>query len=95
MEPMIEWSITESVATITLGRPKAKNAIGTRMSAELKDIRNEVGRNKTVRVVVITGAEPDVFCMGTDQEEFSSFKDAAERIALFSVASIVESFTSR
>ena len=32
----------ESVATITLRRSKAKNAIGTRMSAELKDIRTEI-----------------------------------------------------
>ena len=93
MEPMIEWSINASVATLTLGRKKVKNTIGTRMSAELKDCRNEVVRDKTVKVVVITGAEPDVFCAGTDFEEFYEFKNTADRIALFSVASIVESFS--
>ena len=92
MNPMIELSINESVATITLRRPQVKNAIGTRMSAELKDIRTEIGLDKTVKVVIITGAEPDVFCAGTDLEEFYAFKNTAERIAMFSVASIVDSF---
>ena len=93
MNPMIELSINESVATITLRRPQVKNAIGTRMSAELKDIRTEVGRDKTVKVVIITGAESDVFCAGTDLEEYYAFKNTAERLAIFSVASIVDSFS--
>jgi enoyl-CoA hydratase/carnithine racemase len=92
MNPMIEWSKTASVAIITLSRPKAQNAIGSRMSAELKDIRAEIDRDKTVKVVIITGAESDVFCAGTDLEEFYTFKNKAERIAIFSVASIVDTF---
>ena len=64
MNPIIDCSIKESVATLILGRSKARNAIGTRMSAELKDIRAEIRRDKTVKVVVITGEDPDVFCAG-------------------------------
>jgi len=92
MNPMIDCSKKESVTTLTLGRSKARNAIGTRMSAELKDIRAEIRRDKTVKVVVITGEDPDVFCAGTDLEEFYAFENRAERIALFSVASIIATF---
>jgi enoyl-CoA hydratase/carnithine racemase len=89
---MIDCTIKESVATITLGRSKAKNGIDTRMSADLIDIRAEIARDKTVKVVVITGEDPDVFCTGTDIEEFYAFKNRAERVALFSVASTIARF---
>ena len=89
---MIDCSKKESVATITLCRPKTKNAIGTRMSAQLKDIRTEIHRDKTVKIVVITGEDQNVFCAGTDLEEFYAFENKAERIALFSVASIIDKF---
>ncbi len=74
MNFIIDCSIKESVATIAISHPKAQNAIGTRMSAELKDIRAEIQRDKTVKVVVITGAERDVFCAGTDRKNFTNLK---------------------
>ena len=92
MSKVIDCKIKESVATITLCRSKAKNAIGTRMSAELKDIQIDIQRDKTVKVVVITGEGRDVFCAGTDLEEFYTFENRAERIALFSAASIIDAF---
>ena len=92
MNAMIDCSKKESVTTITLGCSKAKDGGDTRMSADLKDIRAEIARDKTVKVVVITGDDQDVFCTGTDKEEFYAFKNRAERIALFSVASTIASF---
>ena len=90
---MLDCSKKESVATITLGRSKAKNGINTRMSAGLKDIRTDIARDKSVKVVVITGEDPEVFCAGTDIEELYAFKSRAERIALFSVASTITRFS--
>jgi enoyl-CoA hydratase len=92
MNTMINCTKKESVAIITLCRSKARNAIGTRMSAELKDIRTEIQRDKTVKVAVITGEGQDVFCAGTELEEFYTFENKAEGIALFSVASIIDAF---
>ena len=92
MNTVIDYSKKESVAIITLCRSKAKNAIGTRMSAELKDIRTEIQRDKTVKVAVITGEGQDVFCAGTELEEFYAFENKADGIALFSVASIIDTF---
>jgi enoyl-CoA hydratase/carnithine racemase len=62
------------------------------MAAELKDVRTEIQRDKTVKVAVITGEGQDVFCAGTDLEEFYTFENSAERIALFSVAPIIDAF---
>ena len=81
MNSMLDCSKKESVATITLSRSKAKNAIGTRMSAELKEIRAEIQRDKTVKVVVITAEDPDVFCAGTDLAEFYAFENRMEGIS--------------
>ena len=62
------------------------------MSAELKDIQIDIRHDKTVKVVVISAEGQEVFCAGTDLEEFYTFKNRAERIALFSVASIIDAF---
>ncbi len=93
MKSMLDCAKKDSVATIALTGSKAKNAIGSRMSADLKDIRAEIQRDKTVKVVVITGKDPEVFCAGTDIEEFYAFKSRAKRIALFSVASTIARFS--
>jgi enoyl-CoA hydratase/carnithine racemase len=93
MNSMLDCSKKESVATITLCRSKAQNGIDTRMSADLKDIRTDIARDKAVKVVVITGEDPEVFCTGTDIEEFYAIKSRAERIALFSVASTIARFS--
>lgn len=53
------------VATLTLNRPKVKNAIGGSMWEELRRIFLEVGHSASDRVLVVTGAGGD-FCAGAD-----------------------------
>ena len=53
------------VATLTLNRPKVKNAIGGSMWEELRRIFHEVGHSAGDRVLVVTGAGGD-FCSGAD-----------------------------
>jgi enoyl-CoA hydratase len=89
---MVIYSKKDAVATITLSRPKAGNCITTRIVAELKDLRRDIRRDKTVRVVVITGDGRDVFCAGTDLAEFNSVENRLNRIALFSAAAVIEGF---
>jgi enoyl-CoA hydratase/carnithine racemase len=93
MNSMIDFIKKGSLATITLGRSKAKNGLDTRMSADLKDIQRDIARDKAVKVVVITGEDPEVFCAGTDIEEFYAIKSRAERISLFSVAATIARFS--
>jgi len=89
---MITCTKKESVATITLSRPNEKNAINTQMAAELKTIRDDISRDKTIRIIIIAADGKEVFCVGTDTEEFRALQNRAKGPELFSVAATVDTF---
>ena len=60
--------IDAGVATITLNRPRQRNAVGDGMRAELADAYRTCDRDDDVRVIVLTGAPP-AFCAGADLGE--------------------------
>ena len=53
------------VATITLNRPKQRNAVGDGMREELADAYRICDADDDVRVIVLTGTPP-AFCAGAD-----------------------------
>jgi enoyl-CoA hydratase/carnithine racemase len=53
------------VATVTLNRPEARNALNTRMSFELGHAFATLDEDDAVRVIVVTGAG-SAFCAGAD-----------------------------
>ena len=55
----------DGVVTITLDRPKVKNAMSRQLFAELLETLLEIGERPEDRVVVLTGAGGD-FCSGAD-----------------------------
>ena len=59
-------SMDESVATITLSRPKKLNAIDPAMLADLEAVLERLDRDRTIRVVLVTGAGDRAFCVGAD-----------------------------
>lgn len=61
----IEYTRDEGVATITLNRPQARNALDATMTAELDQTLAQIARDDSVRVVVLTGAG-GCFCAGGD-----------------------------
>ncbi|MFL9860739.1 enoyl-CoA hydratase-related protein [Paraburkholderia madseniana] len=58
--------IDQHVATVTLARPEALNAVDLATEAELQRVWNELERNRDVRVVVLTGEGERAFCVGAD-----------------------------
>src|SRR5438132_11452476 len=48
--------VSEGVATLTLNRPEALNALNRALKAALLDALRRVARDPEVRVVVVTGA---------------------------------------
>ena len=66
----IELQIEGGIATITLNRPKALNALNLAMVRELGQAVHQVRNDPTVRVVVITGAGDKAFAAGADITEF-------------------------
>jgi enoyl-CoA hydratase/carnithine racemase len=58
--------IDQHVATVTLARPEALNAVDLATEAELQRVWTELERNCDVRVVVLTGEGERAFCVGAD-----------------------------
>lgn len=82
MYETIRCDVNGGIATVTLNRPKALNAIDRVMADELADAVPRLGRDDVVRCIVITGAG-DHFMAGGDISSFGSVakKPAEERRA--------------
>jgi len=61
------YEITDRIATITLARPKRRNAWTGRMHTEYRWLLSEANRDPGVRVIVVTGdPQGQAFCAGAD-----------------------------
>ena len=65
------YSNEQGVATVSLNRPEVYNALNDEITFELQDAFREVGKDDSVRVVVLTG-EGKAFCAGQDLKASSS-----------------------
>ncbi|PKL81290.1 MAG: enoyl-CoA hydratase [Ignavibacteriae bacterium HGW-Ignavibacteriae-4] len=74
MYKTILYSEVANIATITLNRPKKKNAMNDVMINELIDVFEQLELNDDIRVITITG-EGDTFCSGADLNWLSEVKD--------------------
>jgi 2-(1,2-epoxy-1,2-dihydrophenyl)acetyl-CoA isomerase len=64
----LRWEVADGVATITLDRPDALNSLEATLKRELLVALREAARDRTVRVVILTGAGR-AFCAGQDLKE--------------------------
>jgi 2-(1,2-epoxy-1,2-dihydrophenyl)acetyl-CoA isomerase len=64
----VQYDVADGVATITLNRPDAMNALDLATKQALKSVVHEAAGDENVRVVVITGAGR-AFCVGQDLRE--------------------------
>ena len=58
--------VEKHVATVTLSRPEAMNAVDLATEAALQQIWTRIENDPDVRVVVLTGAGDRAFCVGAD-----------------------------
>lgn len=61
----------DGVATITLNRPEARNALSSEVLRTLGDAMRDAEADPAVSVVILTGADP-AFCAGLDLKELGS-----------------------
>ena len=67
-EPVIRLEALGPVATITLNRPRARNAISSEVLGALVEVMAAADADGDIRAVVLTGADP-AFCAGVDLKE--------------------------
>ncbi len=76
MTETVRWELDGAVATITLNRPAALNALTTELKTGLLDALRRAGSSPEVRAVLLTGAG-QAFCAGQDLREHAGLLDAA------------------
>jgi enoyl-CoA hydratase/carnithine racemase len=67
-----------AVATLTLNRPKARNALSLEMIAALTKAITEVSEDKTVHAVILAANGPG-FCAGHDLKEMTAHRSDDDR----------------
>ncbi|MEE3331167.1 MAG: enoyl-CoA hydratase [Myxococcota bacterium] len=76
-EAMCLYEVSDGVATITLNRPEARNALSARLIAELASAFEAAREDADARVVILTGAG-DAFCAGLDLRELGGGSGVGE-----------------
>ena len=67
-EPILLREVADGVATLTLNRPSARNALSMELMTLLTEELEDIGEDKSIHVVVLAGAGP-AFCAGHDLKE--------------------------
>ncbi|HLW00859.1 MAG TPA: enoyl-CoA hydratase-related protein [Ktedonobacterales bacterium] len=82
-------TVDSSVATITLNRPEARNALSHQMVEDLLDFFQSIRNSRDVRVVVMRAAGK-TFCVGGDIRDLSAPRtEAEERAAIAKVDTLL------
>lgn len=72
-------TLEEGIATLTIRRPKALNALNRETMAELDACLTELERNPDFRVLIVTGDGEKAFVAGADIGEMASMSGAEGR----------------
>ncbi len=73
---ILKTEIVDGIATVTISRPNAMNALNTRFFNEMDQLVNEMSNNSNVKVMIITG-DGKAFVAGADIAEMVD-KDSKE-----------------
>jgi enoyl-CoA hydratase/carnithine racemase len=68
---VVDYEITEGIATITLNRPNELNAVNLEMCEAMHTVLSTFENDPTARVAVLTGAGR-AFCAGADLKAFAA-----------------------
>ena len=72
----LQVSVTDNILTVTLNRPHKKNAMSFKVVEELIAVAGRVSKDKTIRAVILNGAE-GTFCAGIDLGDLNHPKNQA------------------
>ncbi|MEU5419823.1 enoyl-CoA hydratase/isomerase family protein [Streptomyces sp. NPDC001407] len=79
MADTVLYDVTDGLATVTLNRPDAMNALDIATKIALRDVLLEAGADSAVRAVLLT-ATGRAFCVGQDLKEHVELLARAESV---------------
>jgi len=71
---LVITEVADQIATITLNRPEARNALSGALIRDLRTAVRDAQADDAVRVIILTGADP-AFCAGLDLKELGGGSD--------------------
>lgn len=71
--------VENSIAVLTINRPKALNALNSETLTELNQVLTDIEANDDIKVVILTGAGEKAFVAGADISEMVNFSAAEGR----------------
>ncbi|MFJ3444366.1 enoyl-CoA hydratase/isomerase family protein [Streptomyces sp. NPDC086081] len=81
MDPQLQHSVAESVATVVISHPRKRNAMTAAMWRALPPLLAELADDPAVRVLVLTG-EGGTFCAGADIATLRGSPQEAQGLAV-------------
>ncbi|WP_221358343.1 enoyl-CoA hydratase/isomerase family protein [Streptomyces beigongshangae] len=69
MADTVLYEVSDGLATITLNRPEAMNAMNTEAKVALREAARAAAADDSVRAVLLTAAGDRAFCVGQDLKE--------------------------
>ena len=71
MSEIVLLDVSDRIASVTLNRPEARNALSCDLITELRPTVRQAEADDDVDVIIVTGADP-AFCAGLDLKELGS-----------------------
>ena len=78
MSDVVLYEVADGVATVTLNRPEARNALSRALLKALNETLRQADADDAVSAIVLTGTDP-AFSAGVDLKELGSSGDDASR----------------
>src|SRR3984957_1088331 len=80
LEADLLYEVRDGIGRITFNRPQARNALTFEMYRRLAEICSHAGKDRTLKVLILTGAGDKAFASGTDINQFRAFKTPQDAI---------------
>jgi enoyl-CoA hydratase/carnithine racemase len=74
------YEVRDGIGRITFNRPQARNALTFNMYERLAEICAGAGKDRSLKVLILTGAGDKAFAAGTDINQFRAFKTPQDAI---------------
>jgi enoyl-CoA hydratase/carnithine racemase len=74
-EEIVLYEVDRHVATITLNRPRQRNALLVETLERLGQLWKEIDRDPDVRVAILTGSDCGTFCAGMDLKQMAEVRE--------------------
>ncbi len=73
-EDIVLYEVDQHVATITLNRPRQRNALLIETLERLNELWQEIDQDPGIRVAILTGSDCGTFCAGMDLKQMAEVR---------------------